>query len=189
LQFATIGQGLIVTERPDAAVGNATLSARDIDAVLAACRLLVAISVRSLGAVEDRLNLVQLRILVVVSSRPGIGMGELATATGLHVSRVSRACDRMVAAGLVNRDEDPRDRRGVRLSPTATGRAVMKEISAARRRAIRPALQRMTDDQRAELIDALTIFAGHADEPADVDLWAAGWTTKSDETDTQRSEK
>ena len=180
---------MIVSERADGTGSKTKLQTGEIDAVLAACRLLVAISVRSLGAVEDRLNLVQLRILVVVSSRPGIGMGELATATGLHLSRVSRACDRMVDAGLVNRDEDPRDRRGVRLSPTATGRAVIKEISAARRRAIRPALQRMTDDQRAELIDALTIFAGHADEPAHVDLWAAGWTTTANETDTQRSEK
>jgi DNA-binding MarR family transcriptional regulator len=153
------------------------VQARDVDAVLAACRLLVAISVRSLGEVEDRLNLVQLRILMVVASRSGIGVRELATATGLHVSRVSRACDRMVAAGLLNRDEDPRDRRVVQLSPTASGRSVINEVAAARRRAIRPALQRMTPEQRAELVDALSVFAGNAGEPADIDLWAAGWTT------------
>jgi DNA-binding MarR family transcriptional regulator len=175
LRFATIGERLVVTEQGDGA--GPKLQSRDVDAVLAACRLLVAISVRSLGAVEDRLNLVQVRILVVVSSRPGIGMSELATATGLHVSRVSRACERMVNEGLLNRDEDPRDRRGVRLSATASGRAVMKEVATARRKAIRPALQRMSSAQRAELVDALTLFAGHADEPDEVDLWAAGWTT------------
>jgi len=169
------GTRSVVTDRADGA--GSKLQTRDVDAVLAACRLLVAISVRSLGAVEDRLNLLQLRILVVVTSRPGIGMGELAAATGLHVSRASRACDRMVTEGLLNRDEDPHDRRGVRLSPTADGRSVMKEVAAARRRAIRPALQRMTDEQRAGLVEALTTFAGNADEPADVDLWAAGWTT------------
>lgn len=166
-----------MTERAGGAIGKAKLPAREIDAVLAACRLLVAISVRSLGAAEDRLNIVQLRILVVVTSRPGIGMGELATATGLHVSRASRACDRMVAAGLLDRKEDPRDRRGVQLFATAPGRSVVKEVAAARRKAVRPALRRMTRDQRAALVDALTVFAGKADRPSDVDLWAAGWMT------------
>lgn len=145
--------------------------------MLAACRLLVAISVRSMAAAEDRLNLFQLRILVVVSSLPGIGMSELAGATGLHVSRASRACDRLVTAGLLNRDEDPHDRRGVRLSVTTAGSAVVKEVAAARRKAIRPTLQRMTPAQRSALVEALTTFAGNADEPADIDLWAAGWTT------------
>lgn len=167
-----------MTDRRKAATANGKLAARDIDEVLAACRLLVAISVGSLGAVEDRLNIVQLRILMVVSSRPGIGMRELAAATGLHLSRTSRACDRMVAAGMLNREEDPRDRRGVRLSATAAGRSVVKEVAAARRSAVRPALERMTQQQRVELVDALTIFAGNADRPADVDLWAAGWTTQ-----------
>jgi DNA-binding MarR family transcriptional regulator len=150
---------------------------REIDAVLAACRLLVAISVRSAGAVADQVNLVQLRILAVVSSRPGIGVRELANATGLHVSRVSRACERMVEARLLCREEDPRDRRGVRLSVTADGRSLVNQVTSARRRAVRPALQRMTEEQRTKLVDALTTFAGSADQPADVDLWAAGWTT------------
>lgn len=130
-----------------------------------------------MAAAEDRLNLFQLRILVVVSSLPGIGMSELAGATGLHVSRASRACDRLVTAGLLNRDEDPHDRRGVRLSVTTAGSAVVKEVAAARRKAIRPTLQRMTPAQRSALVEALTTFAGNADEPADIDLWAAGWTT------------
>jgi DNA-binding MarR family transcriptional regulator len=118
-----------------------------------------------------------LRILAVVSSRPGIGVRELAEATGLHVSRASRACDRMVEARLLCRKEDPRDRRGVRLSVTAEGRLLVNRVASARRRAVRPALQRMTEAQRTALVEALTTFAGSADEPADVDLWAAGWTT------------
>jgi DNA-binding MarR family transcriptional regulator len=166
-----------VTERANAAGSSEKLRTREIDEVLAACRLLVAISVGSLGAVADQVTLVQLRILTVVSSRPGIGVRELAAATGLHVSRASRACDRMVDGGWLAREEDPRDRRGVRLSVTAAGRSLVNRVATARRKAIRPALQRMTAEQRTELVDALTTFAGSADRPADIDLWAAGWTT------------
>jgi DNA-binding MarR family transcriptional regulator len=166
-----------VTNRADVVGSRERLRTREIDAVLAACRLLVAVSVRSAGAVADQVNLLQLRILAVVSSRPGIGVRDLAGATGLHVSRASRACERMVEDGLLCREEDPRDRRGVRLSVTAEGRSLVNQVASARRRAVRPALQRMTAEQRNALVEALTAFAGSADQPADVDLWAAGWTT------------
>ena len=73
----------------------------DADAVLAACRVLVGLSARSIAAVEDVADVAQVRALVVISSRGSVSLGELAVAANLHLTRASRLCDRMVAQGLV----------------------------------------------------------------------------------------
>lgn len=148
------------------------------DAVLAACRLLVGISVRSMTTVEDRVNLVQLRILTMLASREPVTLSELAEAVGLHLSRASRACDRLVDAGLVAREDDPADRRSLRLTLTGPGRAIVTEVTRARRAAVQPAVRRLDAAARADLVAALERFTAAAGgEPADADLWAMGWTT------------
>ena len=74
-----------------------------LDAVLAASRSLVAISALSIATVADRVDVVQLRVLVVIASRGRCTLGELADAADLHVSTASRTCDRLVAQGLLHR--------------------------------------------------------------------------------------
>jgi DNA-binding MarR family transcriptional regulator len=152
--------------------------ASEADAVLAACRLLVGISVSSMLTVEDRVNLVQLRILTMLASREPVTLSELAEAVGLHLSRASRACDRLVGTGLVAREDDPADRRSLRLTLTDEGRAIVAEVTRARRAAVQPALRRLEAAERADLVAALERFTAVAGgEPADAHLWAMGWTT------------
>jgi DNA-binding MarR family transcriptional regulator len=128
-------------------------------------------------AVEDRVNLVQLRLLTVVASREGVSVSELAQSTGLHVSRTSRGCDRLVAAGLLTRTDDPSDRRSVRFALTSAGRKVVTDVAEARRSALAPVLARMTPEERDGLVEALGSFAASAGQPADTDLWSVGWAT------------
>ena len=66
-----------------------------------ACRILVAVAARSISAVEEEADLLQVRALVVIASRGPVSLGELAQAAGLHLTRASRLCDRMVQAGLI----------------------------------------------------------------------------------------
>jgi DNA-binding MarR family transcriptional regulator len=148
-----------------------------MDAVLAACRLLVAITVQSLATVEDEVNVTQLRILVVVASRGVTTLSELATATGLHLSSASRICDRMVHDGLLVRADDPDDRRSLRLTLTDRGADVVGRVARARRDAIKPVLARMSRQRRAELVSLLEEFTAAGGEPADTHLWALGWAT------------
>jgi DNA-binding MarR family transcriptional regulator len=61
--------------------------------------------------VEDVADLTQVRALVVVASRGSVTLGELATAANLHLTRAIRLCDRMVVKGLLNRVDDPANRR------------------------------------------------------------------------------
>jgi DNA-binding MarR family transcriptional regulator len=145
--------------------------------VLAACRLLVGISVQSMSAVQDQVNVVQLRILTVIASHDGITLSELAAATGLHISRASRACDRLTAEGLIARAADPEDRRNLQLTLTEAGAKIVAATAAARRKAVEPALRRMTAPARLALVTALEELTATAGEPAEADLWALGWAT------------
>ena len=147
------------------------------EAVLAACRILVAVAARSISAVEEEADLLQVRALVVIASRGPVSLGELAQAAGLHLTRASRLCDRMVQAGLITRAVDPANRRQVILSLTFAGQQVVETVMQRRWAAIEPVLARMTEKQRRDLVAALAAFAEAAEEVSERDLWAMGWTT------------
>lgn len=155
--------------------------AAEAEAVLAACRVLVAASAQSMAAVEDVADLTHVRALVVVASRGSVSLGELAAATNIHLTRASRLCDRLVANGLINRADDPADRRQLMLTLTPGGERVVDTVMKRRRRVIEPMLARMrrqmTGRRRAELVSLLQDFAAAGGEPSDPDLWAMGWTT------------
>lgn len=147
----------------------------------AACRVLVAVSAQSIAAVDDVADPTQVRALVVIASRGSVSLSELSEATSLHLTRASRLCDRLVAKGLVNRADDPANRRQLTLTLTPEGDRVVEEVARRRRDAIEPILsrmsQQMTKQRRAELVSLLQAFAVAGGEPSDPDLWAMGWTS------------
>ena len=149
--------------------------------MLAASRVLVAISAQSIAAVEDVADLTQVRALVVIASRGSVSLSELSEATRIHLTRASRLCDRLVVKGLLNRADDPANRRQLTLTLTPAGQEVVDEVMRRRRQAIEPILERMsrqmTKQRRAELTSLLHEFAVAGGEPSDPDLWAMGWTT------------
>jgi DNA-binding MarR family transcriptional regulator len=149
----------------------------DADAVLAACRVLVAVSAQSIAAVEDVVDLLALRALVVVAARESVSLGELATAAHLHLTRASRLCDRLVTEGLLNRADDPANRRQLVLTLTPRGRRIVRTVMERRRAIVGPILARMSSQRRADLVTALRDFTAAGGELADPDLWAMGWTT------------
>jgi DNA-binding MarR family transcriptional regulator len=152
-----------------------------LDAVLVASRCLVAISAQSMAAVGDRVDVVQLRMLVVVASRSSCTLGELARAAGLHLSTASRTCDRLVAGGLLFRTPRAADRRTLEFTLTADGEELVGSVLRLRRAALQPILGRLTEAQRRRLAVALRDFADAAGEPSDRALWAMGWTTEREE--------
>ncbi len=145
--------------------------------MLAACRVLVALSARSIAAVEDVADVMQVRALVTVASRGSVSLGGLAEGAGLHLSRASRLCDRLVANGLINRADDPANRRQLTLTLTPSGERAVRKVMQRRRDAIDPILAQLPKQRRAELVSALQAFAAAGGEPSDSDLWAMGWTT------------
>jgi DNA-binding MarR family transcriptional regulator len=152
------------------------VSAEELEAVLAASRSLVAISAQSIAA-QDLVDVTQFRALVIVASHNGVSLGELADAARLHLSTASRLCDRLVSMGLLNRADDPANRRQLTLTLTAEGGAVVRNVMQHRRDALRPILARMPAASRAQLAALLQEFTAASGEPPAPDVWAMGWTT------------
>lgn len=153
----------------------------EIDALLAACQVLVGISAQSMVAVSDVADLIQVRALVVVAGRGSVSLSELATAMDIHLTRASRLCDRLVLKGLLHREDDPANRRQLILTLTPSGRQVTRTVIQRRRAALGPILTRMTNrlnaQQRTEFTALLRDFSTAAGQPSETDLWAMGWAT------------
>ena len=178
--MATSTSGRHPTEA-DASAADASaadVASADADAVLAACRVLVALSAQSIVAVDDLADVTQVRVLVIVASTEPVSLGVLAEAAQLHPSTASRLCDRMVAEKLLDRSDDPSNRRALNLRLTAKGRRVIAVMVRHRREAIMPILRAMPASGRRNLVTALRAFADAGGEPPDRDLWSMGWTTE-----------
>jgi DNA-binding MarR family transcriptional regulator len=153
--------------------------AAEVQAVLAASRVLIGVAARSLAAVEDTVTLTQVRALVIVASRGPLHLAALAEDMGVHPSNATRACDRLVAAGLLDRRDNPADRRHLLLTLTDAGRELVDGVMDRRRVAIGQILQQMLPNDRAQLATVLSRFAAAGGEPENGDLWSVGWTTES----------
>ena len=117
--------------------------AAEVDAVLAASRVLIGVAARSLAAVEDTVTLTQVRALVIIASRGPLHLAALADDMGVHPSNATRACDRLVAAGLLDRRDNPADRRHLLLTLTDAGRELVDGVMDRRRAAIGQILRAM----------------------------------------------
>jgi DNA-binding MarR family transcriptional regulator len=152
-------------------------STEDVEATMLAARALVAISAESVAAVDDVVTPPQLRVLVMIASRGPLNLGAVARGLGVHPSNATRTCDRMVTAGLLDRRDDPADRRNLLLQLTDKGRRLVDGVMDRRRAAIAEVLARMPALQRTALIPVLTSFAEAAGEVDDQFLWELGWIT------------
>ncbi len=145
-----------------------------VDAVLAASRAIVALSVRSLSAVSEEVTLAQYRTLVVLASRGPQAVVALAEDLGVSAPTASRMCDRLVRDGLISRTEDAEDRRRVSLILTTRGRRLLDEVTVRRRVEIRQVLEAMPAEVQRTLVDGLHRFAAAAGEVPEQE-WSAGW--------------
>jgi DNA-binding MarR family transcriptional regulator len=96
---------------------------------------------------ETEVTMPQLKTLMVLYGMDQATMGELAEALGTGVSTVTGIIDRLVEHGLVQRVEDPRDRRIVVGRPTAAGVALVDRLLGAARDQMRRFLERLDPAQ------------------------------------------
>jgi DNA-binding MarR family transcriptional regulator len=115
-----------------------------------------------------RLSAAQLSALIVVEKDEGINLRTLAGRLRMILSSASRLCDRLVAAGLVERVPGRVDRREIALYLTPYSRQLLEELRQARLAMLSAVLDRMSPAGRAALVRGLTEFAHAATEqPAD----------------------
>ncbi|MFD2418289.1 MarR family winged helix-turn-helix transcriptional regulator [Amycolatopsis pigmentata] len=135
------------------------------DAVLTASRLLVAVSARSIGEVDESITIPQFRLLVVLDGRGPLKLTTLAEHLGVNPSTVTRMVDRLVTAGLVSREANPASRRELVVSLTGAGTDVVREVMRRRRAEVTRIVSRMAPTARRGLVRALNAFAEAGDEP------------------------
>jgi DNA-binding MarR family transcriptional regulator len=145
------------------------------DALMTASRLLVAISARSIGQVDETITIPQFRTLVILASRGPINLATLAGLLGVQPSATGRMVDRLVAAGLIDRLPHPTSRRELLAALTRRGRDVVRRVTAHRRAEIAAIVEKMPPPERHGLVRALTAFTVAGGEPdvqldADIDL-------------------
>ena len=136
-----------------------------VNAMLVASRVLVGVSARSIADVEDTVTLPQFRTLVVLDGNGEITLQRLAEILDVTSSTAVRMIDRLLAAGLATRRDNPANRRQVLLGLTADGRALVRRVTTKRRREISKIVSKIPSGQRSDLIEALHQFARAAGEP------------------------
>lgn len=135
------------------------------DALVTASRLLVAISARSIAEVDESITIPQFRALVILSSRGASNLATLAGLLDVQPSTIGRMVERLVSAGLIDRQQHPNSRRELLVELTARGRDVVDTVTVRRRGEIARVVQAMPERERRGLVTALTAFTAAGGEP------------------------
>lgn len=158
-----------MTQRASRGPGPRPPDEADVDAVtaavLTASRLLVAISARSLAAVEERVTLPQFRMLVVLATHGETKLIALAERLAVNPSTAMRMVDRLTSTGLTERQTNPANRREILVRLTGAGRQIVDDVTARRRTEIAAIVTRMPTAQRNGLVTALRAFTDAGREP------------------------
>ncbi len=81
----------------------------------------------------ETLSIPQFHALLYVRGHPGTGLSELADHLGATLPTMSELVNRLVGAGMLDRSQNPAERRRIRLTLTGDGEAaVMASIDQAR---------------------------------------------------------
>lgn len=107
---------------------------------------------------EIAVTMPQAKVLYLVGAASELHMSELAARLGVGLSTVSGLVDRLVDQGLVDRRDDPADRRQVLLSLTAAGAAFLdrfRELNARQLRALLAVLDEAELDEIRRALDHL----------------------------------
>ncbi len=115
------------------------------------------------------LSFAQMSVLFHLHRASACRVSDLGARLDVTNAAVSQLVERLVQSGLVERVEDPRDRRVRRLQLTAAGQALVDQAVAARERWLESVLDRLSPEEReriAEALDLLTEAArrGEGDE-------------------------
>jgi DNA-binding MarR family transcriptional regulator len=159
----------------DGRVGSRTKTGRQVEAVMDASRVLVAVIAQSIAAADPALTMPQMRVLTIVSRQGPMNLNAVAQSLGVHPSNATRTCNRLVAAGLLDRRDDPEDRRNVVLTLTPDGRALWEGLMEHRRRSIEQVVRRLTPHERDQLAVGLTAFARVAEKTFEEETSILGW--------------
>jgi DNA-binding MarR family transcriptional regulator len=111
---------------------------------------------------DTGLSFSQVNILMRVLHGNKIGVTEIGEQLGVTNAAASQAVDRLVTLGLVERKEDPGDRRAKILTLTADGHDLLERGLQARINWVEKLTDSFTPDQQEMIINALSLLTTSA---------------------------
>ncbi len=111
----------------------------------------------------ERLPMAQVEMLQLLAERAPMRVGDIATRQRLAASTVSGLIGQLMAAGLVERAVDARDRRASAVSLTDAGRVELASWERAHEARIQRALETLSAEDRGSVEGALTALDRLAD--------------------------
>jgi DNA-binding MarR family transcriptional regulator len=164
---------LSTTKEPRVPGSGDPPEARDatVDRINAAHERLMSLltSIHTSDFLEIHVTMSQAKVLYLVASVGEMHMSTLPALLGVSLSTVSGTVDRLVDHGLLDRREDPADRRQVVLRPTDAGVAAIDRFRDLNARQLRELLDRIDSPGLAEiehsyglLVEAAASLAGGA---------------------------
>jgi DNA-binding MarR family transcriptional regulator len=111
---------------------------------------------------ETGLSFSQINILMRLLHEGSAGISEIGERLGVTNAAASQAVERLVQMGLVERTEDPQDRRAKQLALTPQGRAMIEKGIEARSQWVEQLTDALTPEQQDMIISALTLLTAAA---------------------------
>jgi len=110
------------------------------------------------------LSMPQFSIIMQLHYRGACGMSKVSEGFDITPAGASQLVDKLVQSGLIQRVEDPQDRRAKLLSLTDKGRDLVQQGIEERYRWVDQLAERLTAEERSQVSDALDIMTRTAQE-------------------------
>ncbi|MGB8214366.1 MAG: MarR family transcriptional regulator [Anaerolineales bacterium] len=107
---------------------------------------------------ETDLSFSQISVLMRLMHGGNRGVSEIGGQLGVTNAAASQAVDRLVHMGLIERTEDPDDRRAKKLALTPEGRILIEKGIEARSQWVEGLTDALTPEQQSLIISALTLL-------------------------------
>ena len=134
------------------------------DILLALRRIMRSMDIASRQLISEYgLTIPQLLCLQHLQEQGPMTTGMLAQAVSLSPATVTGILDRMERRGLVTRERRPEDKRRVLVAVTATGRTASEAAPSYLAKRLTRALERLPEDDRAEIQRVILYLADLAD--------------------------
>ena len=108
------------------------------------------------------LTMRQLKVLFLLFDQPPTRMSALAAGLGVTLPWCTSLVDRLVKEGMIQRREDPLDRRLVLCELSEKGRALVSKLWQSGQLQTEAHLERLTEEELRVVARAMTIFQGAA---------------------------
>jgi DNA-binding MarR family transcriptional regulator len=112
---------------------------------------------------QNGLSMTQIATLLLIHRKGAISVSDIGNELQITSPAASQLLDRLVQQGLVDRSEDPDDRRLKQITLSNQGEAVLKAGFQARRNWLEDLVELMSQEEQKQVFAALDLMLAKAD--------------------------